>query len=221
MRQEHYFKEAEKHMLELTSKDSSGHDIFHAKRVFNLVMRMRKEDGGDRLVLGLAALLHDTHRIIQNRTKKYCSPKKSLPTIKKFLSKLKLPADKISRILHCIEFHEEYGFAKGGKTVSDIEALILQDADNLDAMGALGIARALLYSGAHGQAAWDPRKPVIKRPYDDAMLVDASAIHHFYNKLLRLKNNMNTATAKKIAEKRHKFMESYLQEFFDEWEGKA
>lgn len=121
------------------------------------------------------------------------------------------------KILNCVEFHEEYGFSGKGKIASDIETLIVQDADNLDAIGAVGIARVFAYGGAHNIPIWTPEIPLPKGNWDETMPKSRSQIHHFYEKLLRLKDNMNTKVAKKMAIKRHKFMESYLKEFFKEW----
>ncbi len=124
--------------------------------------------------------------------------------------------EKLEKILHCIEFHEEYGFSKEGKTVNDLETLIVQDADNLDAMGAIGIGRTFTYCGKHQIPMWRPEIP-FRRKFFQESKDDASTIHHFYSKLLRLKENMNTKTAQKLALKRHRFMEKFLAEFFREW----
>ena len=123
------------------------------------------------------------------------------------------------KVLHCIEFHEEYDFSEKGKTVSDIETLIVQDADNLDAIGAIGIGRTFMFHGSKGDPMWIPEKSFDRERYDESV-EDITPIHHFKHKLLKLKENMNTETAKKMANERHKFMELFLQEFFDEWNGK-
>lgn len=221
-------KKLEKEILELFNYENSGHDIYHLKRVLNLALGIQDKEGGDKLVIAVAAFLHDIHRIIQKETGKFCSPKDSLPKIKEILEKINpvrkggfsngvnLPEDKIEKILHCIEFHEEYDFSEKGKTVKDIETLIVQDADNLDAMGAVGIARLFTYGGAHNIPIWVPEIPFCREKFEESEN-DISEIHHFYSKLLRLKNNMNTKTAKKIAEHRHKFLEGFLEEFFKEW----
>jgi len=146
-------------------------------------------------------------------------PKDSLPKVREILGRTDLSEEKKEKILHCIEFHEEYGFSKSGKTVTDIETLILQDADNLDAMGAIGIGRTFLFSGAHTLPLWIPEKPFDRETFDESEK-DPSTIHHFHSKLLKLKDNMNTKTAKAMALKRHKVMEAFLKEFFAEWQGK-
>ncbi len=200
------------------SSESSGHDIYHLKRVLNLALHIQKKEGGDKLVIGISAFLHDIHRIIQIETGKYCTPKDSLPIVKKILEKIDIPKDKIERILHCIEFHEEYSFSNQGKTVNDIETLILQDADNLDAIGAIGIGRTFAFGGTYKRLMWIPEIPFDRKTFDEPEL-DPSTVHHFYSKLLKLKENMNTKTAKKMALERHKFMKIFLDEFFKEWNG--
>jgi len=211
-------KELKNEIKELFHSESSGHDIYHSERVLNLALHIQKKQGGDRLVVAVAAFLHDIHRIIQKETGKFCSPKDSIPKIKEILDKVNLPEEKIEKVLHCIEFHEEYDFSENGKTAKDIETLIIQDADNLDAMGAIGIARAFTYGGAKKVPMWVPEIPFTRKTFDESM-EDVSEIHHFYSKLLKLKNNMNTITARKMAEHRHKILEDFLEEFFKEWKG--
>jgi len=208
----------EKKIKSLFSNESSGHDIYHLKRVLNIANYLQKKEGGDRTVIAVGAFLHDIHRIIGNETGNFCSPKNSLPKINKIINETKLTSEQKNKILHCIEYHEEYNFSKRGKTVSDIETLIIQDADNLDAMGAIGIGRTFAYGGAQSLNMWVPEKS-FKRKYFDENKEDISTIHHFYSKLLKLKDNMNTVTGKKMAAKRHKYMEQFLQEFFNEWKG--
>ena len=207
-----------KQIIERFKGENTGHDINHLKRVQSISLKLQEEEGGDKLVIAISAFLHDIHRIIQKETGKFCSPKDSLHEIKKILDKVNIQNEKKERILHCIEYHEEYDFSEKGKTVNDIETLILQDADNLDAMGAIGIGRAFSFGGAHKIPMWTPNKSFHRENFDESEQ-DPSTIHHFYSKLLKLKNNMNTRTAKEIAEKRHDFMKHFLKEFFDEWKG--
>tara|TARA_Y100000310_G_C20682341_1_gene816711 strand:+ start:1675 stop:2322 length:648 start_codon:yes stop_codon:yes gene_type:complete len=207
----------EKEIKELFHKENSGHDLHHLKRVLNLALTLQEKEGGDKIVIGVAAFLHDLHRVIGNG--KYCSPKESLPKVKEILDKVELSEVQKERILHCIEFHEEYNFTEEGKTVHDKETLIVQDADNLEALGAIGIARAFMFAGAKKVPMWIPELPFNREKFDDAVL-DPSEIHHFYSKLLKLKENMNTETAKKMATERTTFMELFLKEFFAEWKGK-
>lgn len=203
----------------LFDSEKSGHDIYHLKRVLNLALKIQKKEGGDKLVVGVSAFLHDLHRIIEERNGKYCEPKDSLPEIRKILEKTCLAEEKIEKILHCIEFHEEYSFSSTAKTVKDIETLIVQDADNLDAIGAIGIGRTFYFGGAHNVPMWVPEIRAYRKTFDETVL-DPSTVHHFYSKLLKLKENMNTKTGKRIALQRHEFMKTFLDEFSKEWQGK-
>ena len=209
----------EQTIQKMFQSESSGHDIHHLKRVMALAVHLQKTEGGDELVIAVAAYLHDVHRLIQKESGQYCSPKDSLPKIIEILNTTDIPHHQRERILHCIEFHEEYGFSVQGKTVDDIETLILQDADNLDAIGAIGVARTFMYGGAYRSPMWVPEVPFDQETYDESAGADPSVIHHFYSKLLKLKGNMNTPTAKKMADHRHRFMEYFLDEFFSEWKG--
>lgn len=211
-------QQIENEIKTLFGSDSSGHDVYHLQRVFNLAMTIQAREGGDEIVIGAAALTHDVHRIIEVETGKFCSPKDSLPKVKAILDKTDLSEDQKRRVLHCVEFHEEYNFSKSGKTVQDLETLILQDADNLDAMGAIGIARTFMFGGAHRVPMWIPELPIDRQHYDEASR-DPSVIHHFHSKLLKLKDNMNTPTGMKMAQQRHRVMERFIREFKDEWEG--
>lgn len=202
----------------LFSLESSGHDIGHLTRVHNIAVHLQAIEGGDEEVISLATLLHDMHRLMEYETGKFCTPADSLSRIREILADLEISEDLIEKIVHCVSFHEEYGFSEKGKTVDDIETLILQDADNLDAMGAIGIARAFSFAGSHNVAIWDPKVPIEPGHFDESRL-DPSEIHHFYNKLLRLKENMNTKAGREMAQERHDFMELYLNHFFKEWQG--
>ena len=211
-------QQVEKEIKAIFSSDSSGHDLYHLQRVFNLAMTIQAKEGGDKIIIGAAALTHDIHRIIEVETGKFYSPKDSLPNVKAILDKTCLSEDQKKHVLHCVEFHEEYNFSKKGKTVHDLETLILQDADNLDAIGAIGIARTFMFGGTHNVPMWIPELPIVREHYDESSR-DPSVIHHFHSKLLKLKDNMNTPTGMEMAQERHRVMEQFIQEFKDEWEG--
>lgn len=217
---EKIIKQLENEIHELFHKESSGHDIFHLKRVLNLALHIQKKEGGDRLVIAIAAFLHDIHRIIQNETGKFCPPKDSLPKIREILEKVDLSKEKLDKILHCVEFHEEYIFSSKGKTVNDIETLIIQDADNLDAIGAIGIGRTFMHGSSKGIPMWDPSVPFNRKTFDESQ-EDVSTIHHFYSKLLKIKDTINTKTAKEMAKRKHRILEDFLKEFFKEWKGES
>jgi uncharacterized protein len=212
------FQQIQSEIKTIFDSDSSGHDLYHLQRVFNLAMTIQAKEGGDKIVIGAAALTHDLHRIIEVETGKFYPSRDSLPQVKAILDKTDLTDDQKKHILHCVEFHEEYNFSKGGKTVQDLETLILQDADNLDAMGAIGIARTFMFGGAHHVPMWIPELPADREHYDEASR-DPSVIHHFHSKLLKLKDNMNTPTGMEMAQERHRVMERFIQEFKEEWDG--
>jgi len=203
---------------EMFKSESSGHDIDHLHRVSKLTLHIQEKEGGDRLVIGVAAYLHDIHRLTEKETGEFFAPKASLPDIKKLLDEIDFPQDKVGMVLHCIEFHEEYGFSEAGKTVNDLETLILQDADNLDAIGAIGIGRTFAFGGANKIPMWIPDRPFDRETYNESER-DPSTLHHFYSKLFKLGENMNTDSAKQMAKERHIFMKKFVDRFINEWNG--
>lgn len=218
---EQYIEKLRPYVLKLFEKDSSGHDIGHLERTMRTALCIQEKEGGDRLVVGIAAYLHDVHRIMQNEIGEFVSPKDSLDTVRKILNdaELNLTEQQIKKICYCIEFHEEYNW--NGKNVDDLNTLILQDADNLEAIGAIGIGRAFIYCGAHNIPMYDESIPLNENDdYIEEEGDNESTIHHFYHKLFKLGDNMNTKTAKEIAEKRIGFMKEFTKIFFDEWYAK-
>ena len=215
---EKYIEELRPYVDDLFKDDSSGHDISHLERTMNLALYLQEKEGGDRIIIGIAAFLHDVHRIMQNETGKFVSPKDSLGKIKEMLSKIDITEELIEKICYAIEYHEEYNW--NGSNVDDINTLILQDADNLDAIGAIGIGRTFAYGGAHNVIMYDDKAPLnVNDDYSEASGEDASTIHHFYHKLFKLKDNMNTATARYLAEERTNYMKTFVEEFIEEWNG--
>jgi len=215
---EKIIEQLENAVRDMFQSESSGHDLAHLKRVHNLAMTLQAKEGGERLVIGTAAFLHDVHRAIGKEAGHFVSPEDSLPKIEELLEGLGLSDKQKEHILHCVKFHEEYSFSENGKTVEDIETLIVQDADNLDAIGAIGVGRTFAYGGAHGVSMWEPDIAFDREKYEEN-IDDPSTVHHFYSKLFRLKDNMHTETAKQMADSRHKYMEGFLEEFFAEWKG--
>jgi uncharacterized protein len=197
-------------------EDSTGHDWYHIERVRkNALYIAEKEQRGDLFIIEMAALLHDIPDEKLNASKEAGAKKLS-----DFLQVLEIQeADKtrINEIIYSVSF-------KGGiKTeLLSPEAEIVQDADRLDAIGAVGIARAFAYGGKKGQAIYDPgletRNEMTEEEYRHGK---SSSINHFYEKLLKIKERLNTDTAIKMAEERHQFMEKYLQQFYKEWNGLA
>lgn len=215
---EKYIEKLKPYVMELFKDDSSGHDMSHLIRTMNSALYIQEREGGDRLIIGIAAFLHDVHRIMEKEVGHFVSPKDSIPKIKEILANTDLSEQQINEICFCIENHENYNWS--GDNVDDINALILQDADNLDAIGAIGIARAFTAGGSYNLSMYDSTKELIS---DDSFIEgskDLSVIHHFYRKLFKLGNNMNTKTAKELANKRIEFMKLFTNEFLDEWNSK-
>lgn len=199
-------------------KDASGHSIDHLERTLNYALYLRSKEGGDVVVVGISAFIHDIHRIMGAEQNRYVSPKESLPVVEQFLVELDITLEQKQHILYAIEHHEEYSFG-GGVKVTDIESKILQDADNLDAIGAMGIIRCFKYGFAHNVIDYEPSVPLYQNQFEE-WKEDESSIHHINNKLLRLGESMNTKTARKIAKKKTKLMKDFIDMYIEEFTGK-
>lgn len=186
--------------------DSSGHDDSHAWRVFALGTHIAREEGADPRVVGAAALTHDMHRAIDGPVTAV-DPADTTDEIATLLDRTGFPAGKIDAVCHCVAVHDEYDFRGIDRPAETLEAEILRDADNLDAMGAVGIARTFMFSGHAGHDLWTPASD------------DYSALDHFDEKLLELRAEMHTDTARDIAADRHEFLETFLERFENEWYG--
>lgn len=204
---------AKRYIEDVFAHDFSGHDAFHTLRVLKLAERIAAKEGADMEIVQLAALLHD----VDDRK---LSPEthENQGRARAFLQEQGLSAEKIEKICHIIA---QISF-KGSDTVSPdtLEGQCVQDADRLDAIGAIGIARTFAFGGSRDRKMYDPAEPPVTN-MDAAAYAknEGHTINHFYEKLLLLKDMMNTQTARAIAEKRHEYMEEFLQEFYAEWEG--
>jgi len=190
----------------------SHHSKSHVERVYNLALRIAKEENADLDVVKAAALLHDVARALEDEGKIDDHAAEGAKMARKLLEEVNFPREKIDKIIHCIEVHR---FRKNVK-VESLEAKILQDADRLDIIGAIGIARVFARGGWENMPIHDPSIPP-KKKYDGRSL---TSVNHIYEKILKVKDTFNTAAAKKIAEERHKFVEQFLERFLKEWEGK-
>jgi len=208
-----WFEKLENKIKALVKEDYSGHDYWHAIRVCNISKNIGEEEKADTDVLLAASLLHDVYA-----GKNYATHVEKAATLaNKILMNIGFPQEKIKDVIECIKNHEKY---KWGKTNNiSKEAQILQDSDRIDAIGAIGIARTFAFGGLYRRSIYNPKDR--RSIYFNFKKTKKSSITHFYEKLLRLKDDMNTKTGRKIAEKRHKFMELYLKEFFKKWEGKT
>ena len=192
-----------------------GHDWFHIERVWKNAKLLAKSEDVEIEVVELAALLHDIADSKFNDGNEKIGPKKAL----NFL----IDQDADCRVIdHVLSIIENISF-KGGKearTFNSLELDIVQDADRLDALGAIGIARTFNYGGFKNRAIYNPEvKPNLNMTKEEYKTSTAPSINHFHEKLLLLKDSMNTISGKKIAEQRHQFMEQYLNQFHNEWEG--
>ncbi len=201
-----------------TLKDSeSGHNWFHIERVWKNAKQIGKNENVNMLVVQLAALLHDIADAKFYNGDETIGPKMA----RKFLEDQKVDEqiiDHVVKIMENMSFRS--GYDQPGFTSPELQ--VVQDADRLDAIGAIGIARAFHFGGYKNREIYDPAIPpdlnMTKEAYKKST---APTINHFYEKLLLLKDKMNTATGKKMAGERHVFMEKYLEQFFTEWNGEA
>ena len=193
-----------------------GHDWFHIERVYKNALLIAESEKCDLKIVQLGALLHDIADSKFHNGDESIGPK----TARAFLESEKVEPPIID---HVIAIIENISF-KGGKVerqFSSIELDIVQDADRLDAIGAIGIARTFNYGGFKNRALYNPEiAPNLTMTKDEYKNNEAPTINHFYEKLLLLKDKMNTQTGKQIAQDRHRYMEDFLEQFYDEWEGK-
>jgi len=200
-------------------KDAEGgHDWFHIERVFKNALLISREEKVDVFVVSLAALLHDIADPKFHNGDENLGPKIAT----KFLIEQKVPKEigqHVVKIIKHVSFKNSLGDDSKQFTSKELE--VVQDADRLDAIGAIGIARCFNYGGFKDRALYDPEIiPNLTMTKEEYKTSTAPTINHFYEKLLLLKDKMNTTSGKKIAESRHQFMEIYLQQFYNEWNGK-
>ena len=193
-----------------------GHDRFHIERVYKNALLIAESEKCDMEIVQLGALLHDIADSKFHNGDESIGPK----TARAFLESEKVEPTIID---HVIAIIENISF-KGGKVerqFSSIELDIVQDADRLDAIGAIGIARTFNYGGFKNRALYNPEiAPNLTMTKEEYKNNEAPTINHFYEKLLLLKDKMNTQTGKQIAQDRHRYMEDFLEQFYAEWEGK-
>jgi len=195
----------------------SGHDWFHIERVYNNAKHIAKLEDVDLFIVELAALLHDIADSKFHNGDETIGPKKA----KDFLKSLGIAKKDLEHIVNIIA---NMSFSKSlDKNVAfnSLELQVVQDADRLDAIGAIGIARTFNYGGFKNRTIYNPEiKPNLHFTKEEYKKSTAPTINHFYEKLLLLKDKMNTKTGKNIAAKRHDFMEQFLEQFYAEWNGK-
>ncbi|MDK7375317.1 MULTISPECIES: HD domain-containing protein [Weeksella] len=197
MNRKELLEKTQNHIYALFSEEATGHDYYHMERVVNNAKKILRYEKADPFLVEMAAWLHDL-----GDAKLHQGVDLSEQLIGEFLEGSEVDEDIIKKIQQIVS---EVSFSKNEKT-SSLEAKIVQDADRLDAIGAVGIARCFAYGGSVGNLLYNP-KSVEKK---------SSSVQHFHDKLFKLKNLMNTETAKKMAEERHVFMEGFIEQFYQE-----
>lgn len=197
-------------------KDAEGgHDWFHIERVYKNSMLISEGEKVDKIVVALGALLHDIADSKFHNGDDTVGPKKA----REFLKTQNVGEEIIE---HVVKIIESVSFSGGNKTqeFTSLELEVVQDADRLDALGAIGIARTFNYGGFKNRKLYDPEiTPKLNMSPSEYKASNAPTINHFYEKLLLLKDKMNTETGRKIAIERHQFMETFLDHFYAEWNG--
>jgi uncharacterized protein len=198
-----------------SSGDSSGHDWWHIERVRKTALAIARDEGADLFVVELAALLHDVDDWKLAGGKQDAGP----VAAREWMESQQLEADTIDHVCRIIDELSFKG-ARVATPMSSLEGACVQDADRLDALGAVGIGRTFAYGGHKGQAMHDPdRAPIAHDSFEAYQKNVGTTVNHFYEKLLLLKDRMNTAAAKRLAAGRHAYMEQFLSQFLAEWEG--
>ena len=194
-----------------------GHDWFHIQRVLNNAKLIAENESVNIFIVSLGALLHDIAEPKFHNGDENIGPK----IAKEFLEEQKIDKEIIQHITHIIN-HISFknSFTKTGEKFTSKELEVLQDADRLDAIGAIGIARCFNYGGFKNRSLYNPEiAPNLKMTKEEYKNSSAPTINHFYEKLLLIRDHMNTVTRKRIAEERHAYMEGFLKQFYEEWNG--
>lgn len=198
MDQQAVLKAVKSYMHREFSGEGTGHDFFHLQRVVKTALKIARQEHADLFLTELTAWLHDLgdHKLNNGIDR-------SEEQITSLLSSIPVPVEIIQMV---IEMVSQVSFSKG-KAAQSLEAKIVQDADRLDALGAIGIARVFAFGGSRHREIYNPQCP------------GQTSIQHFYDKLLKLKDLMNTASGRLMAVERHNYMDAFLQQFYQEWNG--
>lgn len=200
---------------ELFRNEYSGHDASHTMRVYRTALRLAREEGADEVTVSLAALLHDA-----DDAKLSPETTGELKRARDFMRSQGV--DGATEEVVCLIIREVSFKGSDSAKPSTIEGMCVQDADRLDAIGAIGIGRAFAYGGSRGRPMYDPDiKPRPDMNAEEYRLSRSTTLNHFYEKLFLLKDMMNTKSARAAAERRESYMRGFIEEFLSEWEGKA
>jgi len=203
-------KQTEKFVQSIFANDSSGHDWWHIHRVRNLALELAKREKADDFIVEMAALLHDVDDWKLNQ---------SGNQVTKWLSNLPLSAEIRTRI-SAITVNVSFKGAGVPTPMESTEGKVVQDADRLDAIGAIGIARTFAFGGSRDRLIYHPdTAPEMHQNFGSYQQNQSHTINHFYEKLLLLKDRMQTQSGREMAAHRHKVLEDFLDEFYKEWDG--
>lgn len=210
-------QQTEHHVRQMLMGEGSGHDWWHVQRVWQNALHIAQGEAVNLVVVQLAALLHDIADWKFHNGDATAGPRAARTWLES------LGVDE-AIIAHVCEIIADLSF-KGAHVPTVMrthEGMVVQDADRLDALGAIGVARAFAYGGYRGRPLYDPGiTPHLHESFAAYQAAEGTTINHFYEKLLLLKQRMNTATARHMAEERHAFMEQFLAQFFREWHGES
>ena len=210
-------KETQSYVKEKMGGEGTGHDWFHVERVVTMAKRIAQQEGSvDTFIVELGALLHDIADWKFHNGDDTVGPR----VAREWLESQHVDESSIAHICEIIQ-HMSFKGGTNKVKLQTKEGQIVQDADRLDALGAIGIGRAFAYGGYKGREMYNPKiKPRTFSSLEEYKNAKNTTINHFYEKLLLLKSLMNTQTAKDVASERQKFMEQFLDKFYKEWEGK-
>lgn len=216
MTPQHWITQTHQYMLTQLANAEAGHDWMHVERVWRNTQLIAQTEACNPLVAELGALLHDIADSKFHGGDEQIGPR----TARQFLESIALPQDVVEQVVAIVQ-HISYAGGNEPSSYRSPELAVVQDADRLDAIGAIGIARTFHYGGYKNRLLYHPDiAPRLDMTRAEYKASTAPTINHFYEKLLLLKDRMNTATGRRLAEERHRFMELYLEQFFGEWNGK-
>ncbi|MBN1580519.1 MAG: HD domain-containing protein [Anaerolineae bacterium] len=207
-------------VYEQVTQEATGHDIYHCLRVKALALHIADGESLDPEIVVATAYLHDIGRGLEFQGQGD-HVEIGMAQAQAILPAIAFPAARVDAVVRCIEYHEEYAWTQDRKELSQAvrgEILGFQDADRLDAIGAVGIARAFAFGGAYRQPLWHPH---LQPGHWEHGELGSSTYAHFHEKLFKLKDTMNTTTGRRLAEGRHRFMEQFAAQFEQEWVGRA
>jgi uncharacterized protein len=216
MDQQYIIQKTAEYVKQEFSGDSSGHDWWHIHRVWRNALAICKHEHADEFIVQLAALLHDLDDWKFNESGDDGNPLRARAWLES-CNVDSVTADRVCEII----MHISFKGAGAENKMNSLEGFIVQDADRLDAIGAIGIGRAFAYGGYKNRMMYDPDSPPhMHASFEEYKHSKSATINHFHEKLLLLKDMMNTSTAKRIAGQRHEVMVNFLDQFMKEWEGK-